>query len=150
MAVPEHVIIRRAAAAAGARPRMKESMPDEQRRHTRYRVKDNVFAALTGPEGLVGKIRDLSMGGASFEFIPDNCGQAQGPQQAIDIFILGSTEVLPCLPCTIMVRESAPVLPGGTPASGNRTCVARFKTLPQAQARALLDFLMRYSVGFAA
>lgn len=126
-------------------------MINERRRFMRYRVKETVFAALNDPTVIVGQIKDLSMGAAAFEFIPESPEeQQQQGRHTIDIFMLGGTERLSSISCTIAQRQSPRKYPRiFFPTAISRLCVAEFADLPQAKSRELLDFLMRYSVGFS-
>ncbi|MBN2106719.1 MAG: PilZ domain-containing protein [Deltaproteobacteria bacterium] len=127
-------------------------MTNERRRFTRYRVKENVFAALNEPEVIVGQIKDLSLGAAAFEFIPETGENAAlHGQYFLDIFTLGSSEKLLSFPCRVRFRKSSrEVSRVFYPTVLSHVCVAEFRDLPNDQSRALLDFLMRYSVGYAA
>ena len=123
----------------------------ERRRFTRYRVKDNIFAALNDPNVIVGQVKDLSMGGAAFEFIPDTSGEAQQTgQHILDIFMLGNAEKLLSMPCTVFLRKSARQQPNiFFPMVISQICVAEFMDLPLEQSRDLLYFLIHHSVGYA-
>lgn len=127
-------------------------MTKERRRFTRYRVKENVFAALSDPDVIVGQIKDLSLGAAAFEFIPESGENAtKHAEHRLDIFMLGSTEKLLSIPCRIRFRKSSrEVNRVFYPTVLSHVCVAEFSDMPNDQSRALLDFLMRYSVGYAA
>ena len=75
-----------------------------QRRHARFRVLRDAFAAL-GPDYIkVGQILDISMGGLAFRYIVPE----EGPSNAseLDIFLAGRTFYLYKLPFET-VRDSA-------------------------------------------
>jgi len=128
-------------------------MENERRNFMRYRMKESVFAAVNYPTTILGKIKDMSLGGASFEFITGSTEMArQLGRYSLDIFMLDSSNSLPNMPCKIFFRMP--------PETENRSqvfflsfisniCVAEFKDLSQPQARALLDFIMQNSVGYA-
>lgn len=130
-------------------------MENERRQFMRYRMKESAFAALNYPVTIVGKIRDMSLGGTAFEFIASSLGgevQESG-RYSLDIFLLGSSSGLANMPCKITFRP-APARADKSPHVFfseyiSRICVAEFKDLTQSQSRALLDFLMQYSVGYA-
>ncbi|MEE8416798.1 MAG: response regulator transcription factor, partial [Desulfobacterales bacterium] len=45
-------------------------LKSEKRRHVRFNAPENLFAALGNPVQKVGKVKDISMGGLAFEYIP--------------------------------------------------------------------------------
>jgi hypothetical protein len=131
------------------------NMIAERRRFIRYKMADDAFAALNCPATIVGKLRDLSMGSASFEFIAAPMEEMHTPgQQTLDIFLLGGIQGLSQVPCQIFFRLPAEHFedPGRVlfPVVVSRICVAEFQDLSQEQSRTLLDFLMHHSTGAAA
>ena len=129
-------------------------MENERRNFLRYRMKENVFAAVNSPETIVGKVKDMSLGGAAFEFIGSGVDESkQFGRYSLDVFMLGSSGVQLNMPCKIFFREpplrSEKSTYGLFPGFVSHICVGEFKDLTQPQARTLLDFIMRNSVGYA-
>ena len=129
-------------------------MENERRNFMRYRMKESVFAAVNYPTTIVGKIKDMSLGGAAFEFLTSSSEVAQQlGRHSLDIFMLDSSDGLPNMPCTIFFRMPPPSTENGThvffSSFISHICVAEFEDLTQPQARALLDFAMQNSVGYA-
>jgi hypothetical protein len=48
---------------------MAEAMPDGRRRHQRYTIEGDVFIGSTRLFHTIGRLRDISKGGASFEYV---------------------------------------------------------------------------------
>ena len=126
-------------------------MENERRNFMRYRMKESVFAAVNYPTTILGKIKDMSLGGASFEFITGSTEMAQQfGRYSLDIFMLNSGNSLPNMPCKIFFRMQQETENRSQVFFSSNICVAEFKDLSQPQARALLDFIMQNSVGYAA
>ena len=117
-------------------------------------MKESVFAAVNYPTTIVGKIKDMSLGGTAFEFTTSSSEVAQQlGRYSLDIFMLDSSDVLPNMPCKIFFRRPQPGTENGShvffSSYISHICVAEFKDLTQPQSRALLDFVMQNSVGYA-
>jgi len=68
MAVPAPLGFSARPMPAGQRPydqRRAKGMENERRNFMRYRMKDSVFAAVNYPTTIVGKIKDMGIGGAA-------------------------------------------------------------------------------------
>jgi hypothetical protein len=129
-------------------------MENERRNFMRYRMQDSVFAAVNCPTTIAGKIKDIGLGGASFEFISSSPeAEEKRGRYSLDIFMLGGSDGLPNMPCKILFRMPPPGIENGPhvffPSVITHICVAEFKDLTQDQARGLLEFIMQYSVGYA-
>ena len=72
----------------------------EHRRYDRYLPLGDTFAALGKKYEKVGKVKNVSMGGLSFEYI---CGEntTQNSSQ-IDIFVVGNVFHLYSVPCKMV------------------------------------------------
>ena len=129
-------------------------MGNERRQFLRYRMKESAFAVLNQPTTIVGKIKDMSLGGAAFEFITSSTEAEQElDRNLLDIFLLGGLAALSSLPCKIFFRKPAARIENSAhvffPAFISRVCVAEFKDLNEQQESALLDFIMKFSAGYA-
>jgi len=69
----------------------------EKRRHVRFKAPENLFAALGNPVQKVGKVKDISMGGLAFEYIPGE--KEDGSASHVDIFLSGNGFYLSKVPC---------------------------------------------------
>jgi hypothetical protein len=132
-----------------------ENMENDRRNFMRYRMKESVFGAVHYPTTtIVGKIKDMSLGGAAFEFITSSPeAEEKRGRYFLDIFMLDRNDGLPNMPCTIFFRVPLTGIENGPhvffSSVISHVCVAEFKDLTQPQARALLDFVMQYSIGYA-
>ncbi|MBI9076079.1 MAG: PilZ domain-containing protein [Desulfatibacillum sp.] len=78
----------------------------ERRRHRRYKAPETCYAALKAGNTTVGRIRDISMGGLSFEYLEDE--EKQGEQdgsELVDLFWVGGGYFIREIPCQT-VRDS--------------------------------------------
>ncbi|MEI6125343.1 MAG: hypothetical protein WCQ99_02210 [Pseudomonadota bacterium] len=73
----------------------------EQREFTRLLPKDNAFAVLGRDAAKVGRIKDISKGGSSFEYIT-NIDLRESTPKEIDIFLTGEEFYLADLACNIV------------------------------------------------
>jgi hypothetical protein len=80
-------------------------MTQERRKYTRYKTKDNVFAALGIGFSNVGKIQDISMGGLSFQYI-EKIKTVRQKSSLIAVFHSEDVYFLPNLACNIIIDES--------------------------------------------
>ena len=82
----------------------------ERRRHTRHKTPDSCFAALRAGSTTVGRIRDISMGGLSFEYLEDleSSHDCQDGER-VDLFMTGGSQFVREIPCQT-VRDSLALL----------------------------------------
>jgi hypothetical protein len=122
----------------------------EQRRHTRFLVEDNAFAALGVRFAKVGRLKNISIGGLAFEYITD--GESDDDTSQLDVFVSGNDFHLPKVPCEVVydlpVRRSdvnriffQPFL--------TRQCGVRFEALPRDKMVQLRLFLETHTTGVA-
>ena len=72
-------------------------MKSEKRRHVRFKAPENLFAALGNSVPKVGKVKDISMGGLAFEYIPND--KKETSTSHVDIFLSGNGFYLSKVPC---------------------------------------------------
>ena len=72
----------------------------EQRKHSRFLPVDNTFAALGRNFTKVGKVKDISLGGLSIEYIAGD--QDKHDDWLVDIFLTGDSFHLYNVPCRIV------------------------------------------------
>lgn len=127
-------------------------MPEEKRKHPRFTVSDNAFIALNCQNVLVAKIKDISMGGASFEIIDTDDLEAiqHDTAQTLDIFLFGNGFRLSNIACRIVYQSLPQANPHGTTIFAhvftNKQCAAEFRNLNQHQGDALNNFLEKHSI----
>jgi hypothetical protein len=117
-------------------------MDTDKRRDARYAAQENVIAALQNGGTTVGKVRDVSKGGLSFEYIIyDEDSNAKSMGRDIFIFVDGfSIRRLPCkVVYDIPVPENDDLYV--TPLTTKR-CGVKFETLSGEQ-KEKLEFLLQ-------
>jgi hypothetical protein len=116
---------------------MGEPMIYENRRDRRYAINGDVFVGARPVYQIVGRLRDISQGGASFEYI---AGINQVPSKTVEVNIFcGRVLRLARIPCRVVYETQVdqPSL-GGT---GKRRCGLQFQRLTNLQ-RDLLHFVL--------
>lgn len=115
-------------------------MQSEKRQYPRFVPVRDVFAALGRGITRVGKVRDISMNGSSFEYIV-HADIEQKTAREIDIFIPGEEFYLADIPCKIIYDMpinkdntfTAPFIP--------KRCGIQFEVLTEHQKEMLEYFL---------
>ena len=115
-------------------------MSIEQRDFKRLLPKDNTFAVLGRGATKVGKVKDISKGGSSFEYITNIDLKDSNPKE-IDIFLTGEEFYLADLECNIVYDVQ--VNTGNIFSSPfiTRRCGLKFGFLSENQMRQLEYFL---------
>lgn len=72
----------------------------ERRKFTRYRTKDNAFAAIRGDSCKVGRIHDISLNGLSFTYLSEQISK-EGVNH-VDIFLTDNGFFLHQVPCAML------------------------------------------------
>ena len=122
-------------------------MRPEQRKDPRFLVQDDVIAALRDGFTKIGKVKDISIGGLSFEHIQDETSN-QGSSET-NIFLLVNEFCLPKVPCRVVYD-----IPLQTPHEYQafpiqfitRRCGVRFEALSEDQRTLLDSFLKTYTI----
>lgn len=111
-------------------------MNKEKRSTPRYRAQDNVFAALDFGFTKVGRLIDISISGASFEyFMFDNI--AIEPKGEIDIFVSGRQFYLAGVPYELVYNQSEIHTSPYTSSLVTSKCGLRFGELSKKQLKGL-------------
>jgi hypothetical protein len=125
-------------------------MGTEQRMSSRFLVQDNVIAAIRNGFARIGKVKDISTGGLSFEHIEDEISSQEAPLKNIFLFI--SEFCLPKVPCRV-VYDIPVGLPDEYPTCfihyKTRRCGVKFEALSEDQKTHLEIFLKTYTKGTA-
>ena len=125
-------------------------MRPEQRKNSRFLVQDDVIAALQNGPTKIGKVKDMSTGGLSFEHIQDEISSRESFEKNIILLVNGFC--LPKVPCRIVYDIPVP-----TPDEYRtfpiqfitRRCGVKFEKLSENQKTELDVFLRTYSKGNA-
>ena len=72
----------------------------EHRKHLRLLPPPNTFAALGNNYSRVGKVKDISLDGLSFEYLSGECTEINSSQ--VDIFMVGNVFHLYNVPCRMV------------------------------------------------
>jgi hypothetical protein len=129
------------------------TMQDEKRKHPRFNARDNAFVAF---KANVGKIKDISMGGASFDIITTEEADVPDAHQmnTLDIFLFGNCFQLSNVQYRPVYHLAAAVR--NTPKQifssvfQNIVCAVEFLNLDAFQADSLNHFLQQHTVGMSA
>ena len=121
-------------------------MRSEQRKHDRLTPKENAFAALGHKYTIVGKIKNISMGGLAFEYIAGE--EINKDASELDIFLVGTEFHLYRAPCKIIYNIDAHV-----PQINNhlvkmyttKRCGVQFGRLTK-ESKELLNLFLKYHV----
>jgi hypothetical protein len=125
----------------------------EKRKDTRFSVQEDVIVALqNGFNGFnrIGKVKDISMGGLSFEHIYDEDLDLIHSRE--NIFLWVSDFSMSKIPCSVVYNITIPMPPeyDSIPVYFiTRRCGLQFETLTEYQIEQLDFFLKTYSKGKA-
>ena len=125
-------------------------MRPEQRKNNRFLVQDDVIAALQNGPTKIGKVKDISIGGLSFEHIQDEISSRESFEKNIILLVDGFC--LPKVRCRVVYD-----IPMPTPDEYQafpiqfitRRCGVEFERLSESQKTELNVFLRAYSRGNA-
>jgi len=116
----------------------------EKRKFSRFEVKDNAYIALGRGYVKVGKVKNISSSGASFEYI-ENPDLHKITPRKMDIFVSGESFYLPDIPCRIVYdipRNSASTF---LPSFIIKQCGLKFGMLSDDQFFQLQIFLLNHT-----
>ena len=114
-------------------------MMNDRRRYARYRVPDD-FLVFSHETAGIGWIKDISLGGLSYEYIPT--GIMNISQDRIDIFAHNQKQFfLPGLSCTRIYDRDGIEGPEGSASIKFRHCGVQCNNLTREQ-KNRLDFLL--------
>ncbi|HID29613.1 MAG TPA: PilZ domain-containing protein [Desulfobacterales bacterium] len=120
----------------------------ERRKSGRFLAQDRAFAVLRPDFARLGKIKDISEGGLSFEYIAHQ--EEEQDASELDIFLSEGSFHLSKMPCSIIydirMREGHQT---SAARIQRRRCGLHFGRLTQEQARQLDFFLKNHTRGSA-
>src|SRR4030042_2246125 len=125
-------------------------MGTEQRKNIRFLVKNNIIVALRNGSTKIGKVKDISMGGLSFEHIYDEPLNLEPLKR--EVFLWVNEFSLSKIACRVVYD-----IPMGTPPEYKslhihfitRRCGVQFETLSEDQSTQLDFFLKTCTTGTA-
>ena len=123
-------------------------LKSEKRRHVRFKAPENLFAALGNSFPKVGKIRDISMGGVAFEYIPNE--KEETGTTHVDIFLSGNGFYLSKIPCEAVydIHQKAPLFGSHDFSSIDvNRCGVAFKKLKKENYEQLVYLLDQHTTG---
>jgi hypothetical protein len=119
-------------------------MPPERRAHHRYPPVETAYAALGAEYSRVGKIRDFSLGGLSFEYIDHEV--QNGRKVTVDVFLVDDSFHIHNLPCRIIYDVP---LSGGdenaAPLFNTRRCGVDFTPHTSEQEKQIRIFVQKHT-----
>ncbi len=120
----------------------------ERRRQSRYLVKDDVMASVHNGERIVGKARDVSIGGLSFEHLElTDEGKAYQESAGWRLYLLINDFRLYEVPCRVVYDISLSPSTESSISSSLQTkrCGVQFQTLSDNQKILLESFLEEHT-----
>lgn len=121
-------------------------MGSERRKNIRFLVQDDVIAALQNGSTKIGQVKDISMGGLSFDHIYDE-NLSREPSKT-DIVLLVNEFCISRIPCRVVYDIPAPTpteYQSLTISLLTRRCGVQFEVLSQDQIAQLNFFLKTYT-----
>lgn len=118
----------------------------ERRKFPRTYVEDNVFIALSNGFNRIGRVKDISLGGLSFEHIYEEIIEAIHSRK--DILLWINDLRLPKIPCKIIYDIPLQIQPEYgllTIQLITRRCGVQFEPLTEDQADQLISFLKLFT-----
>ena len=123
----------------------------ERRKYTRYRAREDTYAALGSNYTKVGKIKDIGIGGLAFEYIYDL--EEQEPNHyKVSIFLTSRKFFLWNFPCQLIYEVSENfIVENHISASflDRRRCGLQFSKIQESQKQNLEYFCNHHTLGLA-
>jgi hypothetical protein len=117
-------------------------MTPERRAHRRYVPVETAYAALGAEFSKVGKLKNYSYGGLSFEYIDSRV--RNGGNASVDVFLVDDSFHIHNLPCQVIYDfKVTPDQPIGLNLKIRR-CGVKFSTTTNAQKNQIASFLSEY------
>jgi hypothetical protein len=125
-------------------------MIDEKRKYIRFKVQDKLYVALGTYFSKVGRLKDISMDGLSFQYIENIKGTRQD-STILSIFHSEDLYYLPNLICTVI--EDRPIYSNGKISDINpvcliKRCAVKFMNIDTGQKEKLEFLINNYTCGF--
>jgi hypothetical protein len=124
-------------------------MDTEKRRHIRFLVLEDVFISIQNGAGKIGRVKNISMGGLSFEHIYDEELNWVQSRRNIFLWINDFNFKVPCKIIYDIPVSQPPEYDGLIIQLTTRLCGVQFETLTDDQLEKLNFFLKNYTKGKA-
>lgn len=122
-------------------------MGTDQRKTTRFLIENNVIAAFQGGFTIIGEVKDISLGGLSFEHIYDG-NLIQDPlKKEISLLVKGFS--FPKMQCRLVYEipvRPPPEYQGFTIYFVSKRCGVQFETLSEDQMAQLGSFIKAHTI----
>ena len=126
-------------------------MESRARQHERFMVRNNAYVSLGGGFIKVGTMKDISLGGTSFEYIMyDDTLNEASRREKIDIFISRKGFHLTDVPCDIVYDIPVNTMSVSPLFARNficRRCGVKFKELTEEHEEKIISFLENHTAG---
>jgi hypothetical protein len=115
----------------------------ERRKFTRFRARDDAFAALRGDFSKVGKIYDISLNGLAFRYLAEE--MSKEVYTHVDVFLSKNGFYLSDVPCKIVYE--AKEFSSDSNSDSPYRCGLKFKPLKDEKQDKLKYFLNNHTIG---
>ena len=117
----------------------------EKRKTARFILKEGAFAALGNGLTKVGKVKDISQGGLSFEYLYDS--ETDSDAKLVDIWMLGAKYALRDVPCKKVydIRSASDYENHPFTSTIMNRCGLQFETLSTDQSAKLSSFIREHT-----
>ena len=118
----------------------------EKRKTARFILKEGAFAALGNGLTKVGKVKDISQGGLSFEYLYDS--ETDSDAKLVDIWMLGAKYALRDVPCKKVydIRSASDYENYPFASTIMNRCGLQFGTLSTDQSAKLSSFIREQTI----
>ncbi len=121
-------------------------MKAEKRKTARFFLKEGAFAATENGLPKVGKVKDISQGGLSFEYLYDS--ETDSDAKLVDIWMLGAKYALRDVPCKKVydIRSASDYENYPFASTIMNRCGLQFGTLSTDQSAKLSSFIREQTI----
>ncbi len=118
----------------------------EKRKTARFFPKEGTFAAFGNGLSKVGKVKDISLGGLSFEYLYDD--ETDSDAKLVDIWMLGAKYALRDVPCKKVydIRSASDYENQPFVSTIMNRCGLQFETLSTDQSAKLSSFIREQTI----
>ena len=122
-------------------------MSNNDRRYTRFIVDNGAYTALGRDFTKVGKVKDISLGGLSFEYLTDANETAEGISY-IDLFLTNDDFHMSGLAIKVIYdRPNGDIDPNSSGTIKKNRCAVQFLSLSDSRKDRLDFFIKNHTVG---
>lgn len=122
-------------------------MSNIDRRYTRFFVDNGAYTTLGRNFTKVGKVKDISLGGLSFEYLNDANETSEGNSQ-LSLFLTNDDFYMSGLACQVIYdRPKGDIDPNSSDTVKINRCAVRFLSLSDSRKDRLAFFIENHTVG---